>query len=83
MEEKRLNLMPWSARSPDLNPIENLWSWMDYKLQKSKPTNLVQLKTQMQELWNTMPQELIRKLIDSMPRRVLACLKNKVGHIKY
>ena len=24
MEEKRLNLMPWPARSPDLNPIENL-----------------------------------------------------------
>ena len=67
MEEKRLNLMPWPARSPDLNPIESLWSWMDCKLQKSKPTNLVQLKMQMQELWNTVPQELIRKLIDSMP----------------
>ena len=83
MEEKLLNLMPWPARSPGLNPIENLWSWMDCKLQKSKPTNLVQLKTQMQELWNTVPQELIRKLIDSMVRRVLACLKNKGGHIKY
>ena len=83
MEKKRLNLMPWPARSPDLNPIENLWSWMDCTLQKSKPTNLVQLKTQMQELWNTVPQELIRKLIDPMPRKVLACLKNKGGRIKY
>ena len=83
MEEKRLKLMSWPARSPDLNPIKNLWGWMDCKLQKSKPTNLVQLKTQMHELWNTVPQELIRKLIDSMPRRVLACLKNKGDHIKY
>ena len=47
IEEKRLNRMSCPARSPDLNPIENLWSWMDCKLQKSKPTNLVQLKTQM------------------------------------
>ena len=83
MEEKRLKLMSWPAHSPDLNPIENLWSWMDCKLQKSKPTNLVQLKTQMQALWNTVSQDLIKKLIGSMPRRVLACLKNKGGHVKY
>ena len=32
INEKGFNLMPWPARSPDLNPIENLWSWMDCKL---------------------------------------------------
>jgi transposase len=25
-EEKNIELLPWAPQSPDLNPIENLWS---------------------------------------------------------
>ncbi len=32
--ESNVQLMLWPARSPDLNLIENLWSWMDYQLSK-------------------------------------------------
>ena len=31
--------MPSPARSPGLNPIENLWSWMDYQLTKKQITS--------------------------------------------
>lgn len=28
--------MAWSPRSPDLNPIENLWAWLDKKKRKAQ-----------------------------------------------
>jgi transposase len=78
-----VQLMPWPARSPDLNPIENLWSWMDYQLTKKQITSLEMLKTELTKLWLEIPIKMIENLIESMPRRLAACIKNNGGHIPY
>jgi hypothetical protein len=31
---EKIMMLPWPARCSDLNPIENLWSWVDHQLQK-------------------------------------------------
>ncbi|KAI6659717.1 hypothetical protein LOD99_10707 [Oopsacas minuta] len=37
MEEKGIHRMDWPACSPDLNPIENLWSWIKREIDLKSP----------------------------------------------
>jgi hypothetical protein len=70
--KKEFQMMDWPGNSPDLNPIENCWSLMKYKL-KSKPavTSLPKMIQVIKMIWvKDMPLEYFRKLADSMPRRI-------------
>jgi hypothetical protein len=81
--ENQITVLPWCARSPDLNPIENIWSWMDRKLCKVAISSVEDLKEKLEQLWLTIPRELCMQLIESMPKRVRACYKAAGGHFKY
>jgi hypothetical protein len=81
--EQNIEVLPWCARSPDLNPIEHLWSFMDAKMVKTKVTSIEHLKEVLHKEWLAIPTEYVQKLIESMPKRVLACYKAKGGHFKY
>lgn len=83
MKRKKVKLLPWPARSPDLNPIENLWSYIDSKLAKFHLTSIAELEEQLKKVWSEIPNEMIINLIKSMPKRVYACYKARGGHIKY
>ena len=45
---------PWPAKSPDMNPIENLWAQMETSLQnrQHKPRNRDELWQTVQQIWN-------------------------------
>ena len=38
-KENNINTMEWPANSPDLNCIENLWSWLDQMLARRRIFN--------------------------------------------
>lgn len=76
-------LMPWPAQSPDLNPIENLWSWLDYNMKDRSPGNAEELFETLQESWNSIPIDLLSKLSDSMPRRCAAVIAANGYATKY
>ena len=76
-------MLPWVGQSPDLNPIENLWSYLSAKLSTKKYANVPELWDALRQLWASVPIDYIQGLIDSMPRRVNAVLKTKGGTIDY
>ena len=43
-QENNVKTMQWPPNSPDLNCIENLWSWLDHQLSKIQIRSLDQLK---------------------------------------
>lgn len=54
---RRIALDPdeWQLQSPDSNQVENLWSYVDWKLRDRKRRNVDALWEALQEAWNSIP----------------------------
>ena len=83
-EAKKINVLKWSGNSPDLNPIENLWSRLKKLVRKEKPGNKRQLIEAIIKSWfHVISTEDLGNLVDSMPRRIAAVIKNNGYPTKY
>ncbi|KAI4293192.1 hypothetical protein PAPHI01_2466 [Pancytospora philotis] len=80
-----INVMQWPSCSPDLNPIEHVWQYVKYQYSKlaKKPTKLDKLMEVLQEIWDNISPDYIRKLFDSMPARLAAVIGAGGGNTKY
>jgi hypothetical protein len=74
----------WPPYSPDLNPIEHIWSWMNQWINQNHPELLQMgrceesyevLYEAIQKAWWAVPQEYIDHLIRGMVKRVEAVMK--------
>ena len=82
-EKEDLVVMNFPPQSPDLNPIENLWDHLKRKKEKHQSTNKDNLWDVLNQFWNNIKPEVLKKLVHSMPNRVNSVLKAKEGHKKY
>jgi len=78
-------VLKWPAQSPDLNPIEHLWSHLKRKLAEYEepPKGIQELWEWVEAEWEKIRVETCRGLIESMPRRVRAVYEAKGGYTKY
>jgi transposase len=72
LKKQKLNVLEWPGNSPDLNPIENCWSFMKKKLKEGHTiTSLPKLIAAIKRMWvRDIPKEYFQKLSASMPRRL-------------
>ena len=75
--------MVWPPQSPDLNPIEAMWDYVDSKLKKTERTSQEVMWQNLQKAWNSIPRAVLRKYIFSMRNRSLAVIRARGGHTKY
>ncbi|GFT02523.1 transposable element Tcb1 transposase [Trichonephila clavipes] len=70
-----VHMLLWPAYLPDLSPIEHVWDVIGRRLQTLPlPRTNDPLWQMVEREWRTIPQDTIRTLIDSVPRRVSSCI---------
>jgi len=76
-----IGALPWPAQSPDLNPIEHVWDYLEKRVRgrSSTPKSKAELALALQEEWVAMDPQYLENLVSSMPRRVDAVIQSK-GH---
>ena len=83
LENKEQEVLDFPPQSPDLNPIENLWSQLNSSVQERSPKNLDELFGILEKAWKKIPVEKLEKLVLSMPNRLKEVIKNKGGPTSY
>ena len=84
LKAQKINILDWPGNSPDLNPIENLWTNLKNKVSERQPTNAKMLEQAIKEVWvRDISPAYCRNLVESMPRRLEAVIKAKGGPTKY
>ncbi|UYV77274.1 hypothetical protein LAZ67_15000313 [Cordylochernes scorpioides] len=74
-----VHMLPWPPYSPDLSPIEHVWNIIGSRLHAlPQPRSEDELWQMVEREWRAIPQDAIRTLIDSLPRRVAACIAVRV-----
>ena len=82
-EDNNINKLVWPSQSPDLNPIENLWSYLNSVTRKRDVYNDKDLFKALSKGWKELPTWYLTNLIDSMPRRLRAVIDNGGYPTKY
>ena len=82
-KEKNIRLLHWPAKSPDLNPIENIWCILKSRVAERCPKNKIEFEHFIEEEWNKIDKKLCEKLIESFGKRCKLIINAKGGYIDY
>ena len=85
LDTEGVRLLPRPARSPDLSPIENIWSWVVERLSRHHlpATTIDELWHRVEAEWNDEPVSVIQAQFDSMPSRITAVVASRGGNSVY
>jgi len=81
-DRKSIEVLPWPARSPDLNPIEEVWAWLKNKMKSSYQSG-EELEEDVLNIWQELQTDHIKNLYRSMGERIQAVIDAEGGPTDY
>ena len=82
-DKNQVKRISWPSQSPDLNPIENVWSVLKANVSNYKPTSAKELINIIKKEWKKLDIVFAQNLVPSMKNRISLVLTNKGDHILY
>ena len=79
----RLGRGEWPPNSPDLNPIENIWSVIKDALGSFEHRSFEGFKAQIKKVWAELDPEMVQKTVESMDERLKQVIAKRGGNTKY
>jgi hypothetical protein len=83
LNEKKIDVVPWPANSPDLNIMENFNKLWKERVDKHNPKDKASLKRFIKKEFYKFTAEEIQNLVKSVPKRLSKIIKARGGHIGY
>ncbi|CAF4891834.1 unnamed protein product, partial [Rotaria socialis] len=62
LEKEVPEMIDWPSNSPDINPIENMWSILKRRVEKQNPSNIDELDQFLHEEWQKFETNIINNL---------------------
>ena len=83
LRQHDVTLLDWPPKSPDANPIENLWHELKTAANRREPRTAAELWNALQEAWQQIPAARVRNLAESVPRCLDAIRRARGGNTRY
>lgn len=78
-----IRVIEWPAQSPDLNPIENLWTQLKRQVRASDRRDEGRMLDIIMKEWEQLDMNYLQTLVRSIPKRLREVIANKGLHTHY
>lgn len=83
-EHPEITVIPWPAKSPDLNPIENIWGLMVQRWDNRNERRTEDLLRHCEQSWeNLRGSDICSRLVGSMRSRLQAVIDSNGSYTRY
>lgn len=83
LHNKGVTCIDFPPYSPDLNPIENVWEYIEKQVEQQRPNTIDELQDVLAEEWKHLPQQLLYNIVSSLQKRCLDVIQAGGAHIHY
>lgn len=83
LRQLRLEILDWPANSPDLNPIENIWSILKRRIGAYFPKTREEVEKAVREEWPKLTSDDVGPCTSNMRERLQAVIDAEGGHTRW
>lgn len=84
-QAQNVDVKSWPARSPDLNPMENVWGIIVRRVYENNRQfeTIGELKSAILRVWRELTSNILENLVNSMENRVYTVIRKNGNQINY